>query len=180
MTVEKIINSIIDTEGGYTDNKSDLGGPTNFGITEKEARVNGYTGDMKDFPRQKAYDIYLNKYWLGPRFDEVAKLSEVVAGELCDTGVNMGVLTAKLMLQRALNLLNRQGKDFPDLKVDGQIGPGTMSALAKYLAKRGAEGEKVLMRTLMVLRGARYVEITEARPENKTFFYGWMLNRVGV
>jgi lysozyme family protein len=133
---------------------------------------------MKDLPRELAFDIYLNDYWRTPGFDKVSELSALIAEELCDTGVNCGVATAKPMLQRALNALNRQGKDYADLKVDGQIGTGTLVALAKFLAYRGVEGERVLLKTLNCLQAARYIEITEARPANETFFYGWMLNRV--
>lgn len=180
MKVEDIINEIIRVEGGYVDAANDLGGATKYGITEKVARESGYTGSMRDLPREVAYDIYLKRYWLEPRFNEVAKLSEAVAEELCDTGVNCGVPTAKPMIQRALNLLNREQKDYVDLVVDGQLGQGTMLALAKYLSKRGAEGEKVLLKTLNILQGYRYIEITEKRTANETFFYGWIANRVGI
>ncbi len=180
MKVNEIINNIISVEGGFSDNKNDLGGPTRYGITEKVARSSGYTGDMKELPREVAYDIYLKQYWTAPGFDKVALLSEAVAEELCDTGVNTGVGTAKPMLQRALNALNRQGKDFPDLAPDGQIGPGTLRALAAYLAKRGTEGERVLLKVLNCLQAARYLEICEARPTNEEFYYGWMSNRVNI
>ena len=70
-------------------------------------------------------------------------ISSAVAEELLDTGVNCGINFAKPLLQRALNLLNNQGKaGYADLKVDGVYGSNTLGALKTYLAKRGKDGEK--------------------------------------
>ncbi|MDF9440049.1 putative peptidoglycan-binding domain-containing protein, partial [Acinetobacter baumannii] len=94
------------------------------------------------------------------RFDQVNAISSAVAEELLDTGVNCGTGFAKPLLQRALNLLNNQGKaGFPDLEVDGVYGSETLGALKTYLSKRGKEGEKVLVRVLNIMQGQRYIEI---------------------
>ena len=47
----KIINQIIEREGGYVDDISDSGGETKYGITEEVARRYGYDGKMIDLPR---------------------------------------------------------------------------------------------------------------------------------
>ncbi|MFH4268225.1 glycosyl hydrolase 108 family protein, partial [Acinetobacter baumannii] len=86
------------------------------GITEAVARVNGWKGPMRDLPLDLAKQIYKQQYWINPRFDQVNTLSPLIAEELLDTGVNCGVAFAKPLLQRALNLLNNQGKGgWPDL-----------------------------------------------------------------
>jgi lysozyme family protein len=180
MSVDKIIDAIIKAEGGYSDDKSDLGGKTKYGITESVARANGYYGDMRDLPESFARQVYKNKYWFEPKFDKVATLSEAVAEELTDTGVNCGVSFAKPLLQEALNLLNRQQADYKDLAVDGNIGPATLGALGSYLMKRGKEGEAVLVRVLNIMQGARYIEISKVRAANEDFFYGWIKNRVVI
>jgi len=60
----------------------------------------------------------------------VNTISSVVAEELLDMGVNCGTGFAKPLLQRALNLLNNQGKaGWPDLSVDGIYGPAKLNAL---------------------------------------------------
>lgn len=176
--VDNIIENILKAEGGYTNDPADAGGETNFGITVMTAKSNGYFGKMKDLPRETAKQIYLNQYWLAPKFDQVAMLSPVIAEELCDTGVNCGVPFAQKILQQALNLLNRQGTDYKDITEDGAIGSGTLAALASYLVKRGKDGETVMVRVLNIMQGARYIDITKARPTNETFFYGWILNRI--
>lgn len=178
MAIEQVIDAILKAEGGYTNDKSDLGGETKYGVTAVTARASGYHGSMKDMPVETARQIYRNRYWLEPHFDQIAVLSPAAAAELCDTGVNCGVGFAKPLIQEALNLLNRDQVDYEDVTVDGSIGAQTLNALAAYLGKRGKEGEVVLVRTLNIMQGARYIEITKVRPANENFFYGWIKERV--
>lgn len=110
----------------------------------------------------------------------MACLSAAVAEELFDTGVNMGPQVAGRFLQRALNALNRQGRDFADVTVDGAAGPKTREALAAFLKVRGREGEAVLLTALRCLKGERYVSLAESRSANESFVYGWLKNRVGM
>ena len=180
MDVDELIDALIEREGGYSNHPSDRGGPTNYGITEAVARAHGYSGSMRNLPREEAAAIYRRLYWLRPRFDQVAKRSKKVAGELFDTGVNMGPAVAATFLQRALSALNRDRKDYPDLVPDGRIGAATLSALDTFLQIRGkAGGEAVLLRALDALQGERYIRLAERRPANEAFLYGWLANRLG-
>lgn len=180
MNIEQLIDGIIQREGGYVDHPNDRGGPTTWGITEAVARANGYTGDMRALPMSFARDVYRRRYWLEPKFASVSLLSDRIAEELADTGVNMGPATATKCLQRALNVLNQDAKLFPDLVVDGAIGPGTLNALAAYLKHRGKTGEQVLLTALNCLQGARYIEIAEKDRTQETFTYGWLRERVVI
>ena len=101
MNLEDQSDALIEREGGYSNHPSDRGGPTNYGITEAVARAHGYSGAMRNLPREEAAAIYRRLCWLRPRFDQVAKRSMAVAGELFDTGVNMGPAVAATFLQRA-------------------------------------------------------------------------------
>jgi lysozyme family protein len=178
MTKDDIFNAILGKEGGYVNNPNDKGGPTNWGVTQAVARAHGYTGDMRDLSRDQALAILTADYWTGPRFDQVAELSAVIAAELCDTGVNMGPPVAAQFLQRSLNVFNRQGKLYPDITTDGQIGPRTISALRSYLASRGNPGVTVMLKALNSLQGERYIALSEARQANEEFVFGWLSNRV--
>lgn len=177
MNKTQVINSVIGKEGGYVNNPADRGGPTNWGITEKVARAHGYKGDMRNLTREQAVEIFEADYWYGPRFDLIAQVSESIAAELMDTGVNMGPATPSKWLQRWLNAFNLQGTLYPDMIVDGQIGPRTVSALSSYLKKRGSAGEAVLLKALNCSQGVRYLEIAEANKTQETFLYGWF-NRI--
>ena len=180
MDVDELIEALIDREGGYANHPSDRGGPTKYGITEAVARAHGYSGAMRDLPRDEAAAIYKRLYWLRPRFDQVAKRSSAVAAELFDTGANMGPAVAATFLQRALSALNRDRSDYPDLVPDGRIGPATLAALDSFFELRGRDtGETVLLRALDALQGERYIRLAERRPANETFLYGWLANRVG-
>ena len=178
--VDRLIDGLIEREGGYVDHPADKGGPTCFGITEAVARAHGYAGAMRRLPREEAAAIYKRLYWLRPRFDEVGKRSPRVAAELFDTGANMGPAVAATFLQRALTALNRNGKDYADLVPDGRIGGVTLAALDAFLKARGQRsGETVLLRALEALQGERYLRLAERRPANETFLYGWLANRIG-
>lgn len=177
MNFTAIITSIIDKEKGYVDHPSDRGGPTNFGITEAVARQNGFVGDMKDLPKSVAEDVYLNRYILAPGFAKISLLSERIAEELIDTGVNMGPATASIMFQRLLNALNVQGTRYADIFVDGNIGPASIDAFRKFLAFRGLEGIEVFYKALNHIQGWRYMEIAEKSLSQEDFFYGWIKNR---
>jgi lysozyme family protein len=165
MNVDDLIDALIEREGGYVNHPNDRGGPTNYGITETVARAHGYSGAMRNLPREEAAAIYRRLYWLRPRFNQVASRSKKVAAELFDTGVNMGPATT--FLQRALSALNRNRQDYPDLVPDGRIGPATLSALDAFLKLRGKPGgETVLVRALDALQGERYIRLAERRPGN--------------
>lgn len=178
MDIETMIGELIGREGGYVNHPADRGGPTRWGITEAVARAHGYAGDMRALPRAEAVAIYRRLYWQRPGFDRVAERAAKVATELFDTAVNMGPETAVGFLQRALNALNRNGRDYADVAVDRRIGPATLGALAGFLAARGSAGESVLVKALDALQGERYVQLAEARPANEAFLYGWLAGRV--
>lgn len=176
--IARLLEALLDKEGGYVDHADDRGGPTNFGITQSVARAAGWTGAMRDLPRDLALAIYRRRYWTAPRFDAVAAIAPGVAAELFDTGVNMGPGVAAGFLQRSLNALNRQGRDWPDIEVDRAIGPATIDALRRFIAVRGSIGEAVLLKALNALQGARYIELAEGRQPNESFVFGWLSSRV--
>jgi lysozyme family protein len=91
----------------------------------------------------------------------------------------MGASTAIGFLQRALNALNRNGADYPDIIIDRSIGPDTLRALAAFLTKRGPQAEGVLTKIIDALQGAHYVRLAEARPAQEAFLYGWIKSRIG-
>lgn len=178
MKVEQILEGIVAREGGYVDHPNDRGGPTCWGITEAVARRAGWEGPMQDLPRDLALAIYRSTYIERPGFDEVLEVSPAVGEELVDTGVNMGTGVAGEFLQRALNALNNEGRFYADLKVDGNCGHNTVAALEAYLAKRGRDGEVVLVRALNCLQGARYIAIAEKDARQEAFLFGWLAARV--
>lgn len=176
--IDSIIDRVLERERGFVDHPSDRGGPTNYGITEATARLNGYVGDMREMPIAFARAIYLRRYVSEPWFDRVAAASPVVGEELVDTGVVMGPATAAIFFQRWLNGFNAQARYYGDLFVDGRIGPATLSAFGAYLTKRGEEGQSVMVAALNSVQGARFLAIAEADKTQEDFLYGWVRSRV--
>lgn len=161
-------------EGGHVNHKQDRGGETQYGITERLARKHGWTGAMRDLPKDLAARICKLEFWDVNRLDGVAAVDLYVAIEVFEAGVNMGAKRPAQFLQRALNVANRRGKDYVDIVVDGDIGPATIAALKAHIAKRGRRN---LLRMLNALQGAKYIAIAENNQSQEAFVNGWF-NRV--
>lgn len=113
MNFDQAFTKLLGHEGGYVDHPSDPGGATRWGVTERVARANGYTGDMKEYPQEHAKTIYKRSYWDAVRADDLPPL---IRYAVFDAAVNSGARQAILWLQRAI------GAD-----ADGMIGPQTLT-----------------------------------------------------
>lgn len=178
-TIDSYIDEIIVKEGNgkYTNDPKDSGGPTRWGITEKTARKYGYTGDMELLPRETAVAIYKSKYWTKPKFDLINNIHPELAFRLLDFGVLAGQTTSAKMLQRALNVLNRNGRDYPDIVVDGDLGAKTREALNQFYRVRGKDGKNVLLGLVASQQSVYLMELAERRPKDEEYSFGWQLNR---
>lgn len=116
-------------------------------------------------------DLYKKKFWDKLRLDDVN--NQAIATELFDTAVNAGVGTSATFLQRAINVSNRNGKNYADIQVDGQVGPTTIDRLNNH------KDQALILKLLNILQGAKYVAICENNPTQENFLYGWM-KRVAI
>lgn len=181
MTVDEMIDGILKREGSYVNHVSDPGGATNFGITERVARANGYTGDMRDLLKTQAREIYRREYVEKPGFLGIAEIDPLVAEEVIDSGVNTGQKRAALWFQQALNVLNRRGVDYADIAEDGDIGPATLSAFRALRRKRGEQGARRLMlRALNGLQFSHYYGLAKGGTKFEDFMIGWIDGRIGA
>ena len=167
-------------EGGYVNDPTDAGGETYMGISRvynpswygwsmiDEAKTGG------DFPccledddalYTAVEDFYKDKYWDVNRLDA---FPQSIAEEMFDTGVNMGVGRAARFLQASLNYLNRNGRLFDELTVDGRIGPATINALDEC-----RRDERVLLTMLNVMQGRHYMNYMDKNPSQKKYARGW-------
>lgn len=172
-SMEGIIAAKVNLEAGYVNNPNDLGGPTNFGITQATAREWGYNGDMRNLTRALALEIYKKGWWDRMRLDQILAWNPLLADRMFDFGINAGRANCIKSLQRILNVLNRQGKLYADIDADGGIGTLTMNALQGFLKARGLDGFNRLMFALTSHQVAYYTEISEKRAANEEFTYGW-------
>ena len=171
------IEDVIGREGRYSNDPADRGGETMWGITTATARAAGYAGPMAEMPRETAVTIYRQRYWTGPGLDRLAAIDQALAIRLLDIGVNMGPPVGVGFLQRALNALNRQGADYPDIAADGVLGSATLGAVQALLSRRGEDGLRVLLGMITAQQSVHYLEIAERNPSQEAFEFGWQLNR---
>lgn len=178
--IDQIITEVMKAEGwdAYTNDPMDAGKETRWGITLASARSYGYSGPMKDLSETTARSIYRKRYVDEPRFADVFAIEPNIGAELIDTGVNMGTAVAATFLQRWLNGFNDSGSRYGDLHVDGRIGAVTLDALRAFVRWRGPQGITVLLRGLNGIQATRYLELTESKPSQRKYLFGWVLNRV--
>ncbi len=114
--------------------------------------------------------FYKQSYWDRFLGDDVP--DQAVANELYDTAVNMGVRRGVRFLQAALNLLNRNQRDYADLIVDGWLGSKSLATLQTLLRKDRGSG--ALVKLMNLQQGARYLEIMQRDPSQERFARGWI------
>lgn len=152
MTFDEIFDRVMKHEGGYVNNPADPGGETNWGVTIRTARANGYAGRMIDMTREQAKEIYRVAFWERVRGE---KLHSALAFQLFDACVNHGIGNGVRMLQRAAGVAD-----------DGVIGDVTLRAVQSISAPD------------MVMRfNAERLEFYTKLKTFSTFGRGW-INRV--
>lgn len=179
MTIDEMIAGILDREGGYVNHPSDPGGATNFGITQRVARANGYQGDMRSLPKQTAINIYRREYVEKPRFLAIAEIDPLVAEEVIDSGVNAGTSRAARWFQQSLNVLNRRQVDYSDVVDDGIIGPKSIAAFQALRRKRGAAtARRLMLKCLNGLQFMHYYSLAAGNTKFEDFMPGWVDGRL--
>lgn len=174
-------------EGGLNDIRQDRGGITNFGISLRfaaaEARIDPDTrrlldmdmdgdvdgADIRDLTPDAAAAVYRRCFWDRYRCGELRPRMD---GAVFDQAVNGGGISAVKLLQQAVNL----ARAWPELVVDGRIGPMTLKA-----ANSADPGRVITF--MQSLARARYEAIVRADPTQSLFLRGWrvragMLGRV--
>jgi lysozyme family protein len=141
-------------EGGYSNHPSDPGGPTNWGITLRDARAywkkDATATDVRNLPRAVAKNIFRTKYWAALCCDE---LPAGVDYAVFDYGVNSGIGRAAKVLQRLLGLHSASKTRVDALVVDGIVGPRTLAAAA--CADAGRLIDAICDERLAFLQGLR-------------------------
>lgn len=99
------IDRILVSEGGYTNDKEDPGGCTNFGVTIFDTRLyvkkNATCADVKKLTRAQAVTIFGGKYW------DAVHATDLPSGldySVADESVNSGVGRAGKVLRQLLGL----------------------------------------------------------------------------
>lgn len=163
MTADQIIDDIIQKEGRrYTNNPSDHGHGTKFGITE--ATLTEWRGhpvqseDVEALTESEAREIYFNEYIKKPGFGLLT--DPQIQAFMVDAAVNHGVAGAIRMLQKEVGVPQ-----------DGRLGPQTLAAI-------NAMPQAKLYRGLLADRIELYGHIVSNDHSQIVFLNGW-LSRAG-
>lgn len=162
---DQCIPYVLTNEGGFTNNPSDGGGATNFGITQ--ATLSAWRGhlasvvDVEYMKIEEAKAIYKAKYWDVLGLDKVNENN--VATCILDVAVNRGPKTAGKYAQNACNNLGST------LAVDGSLGSLSLAAINSY-------DPAAFIRQFELLIESGYNDIVANNPSQKVFLKGW-LNR---
>lgn len=175
-------------EGGYSNNPNDRGESTYRGISKKwypswqGFKVIDQLRHEPNFPRNlennaelqlMVQQFYRLNFWNPLYLDKIN--SQQVADELFDIAVNMGQTVAAEIAQRSINLMNKNQKLFPNLKVDGRVGELSAKAINNVCMMKA--NHDTFLKCLNIFQGWKYISICEKDESQEEFFIGWM-NRV--
>jgi len=141
-------------EGGHNNDPDDLGGETNWGISQRQYPKL----DIKNLSRSAAVDIYYRDYWLKFRCDEI--LNESIAIKYFDLVVNMRPKSAAKVLQYALAAAGER------VKWDFVVGSKTLKAVNRV-------DPVVLLATMKAEQAWHYRLRMLKNPINEKY-KGWM------
>ncbi len=162
---------ILEDEGSkYTNDPSDSGGPTKWGVTKKayeEFFVRDAVPDeeIEQMTAATAKQIYRVKYWGPLRCEKILDLAFSVA--IFDCGVLYGVGTIALLVQRSL------ASSGVKLKLDGILGDESVAALNQLLGGDSPGARSSHMTSLRDLLLERIDTVIAANPKDERFRHGW-------
>lgn len=177
MTVAEAVDKVLVHEQGYSNHPKDLGGETMCGIARRywpgwpgwplvdEAKAQGELPTITPALLNHVVDFYQQHFWDKVRAGE---MPSSVGYEVFEQAVNLGVGRASMHLQEAVNLLNTGG--WPEIKVDGKIGPFTLLALKRC----DRQYRLSLLKLLNSLQAEWYISLTRRTPSQKVFLRGWL------
>jgi lysozyme family protein len=146
-------------EGGarVTNVAGDKGGTTKYGISQTAYP----TLDIARLTEQQACDIYKRDYWDRVQGDNIT--SQIMAENIFDTAVNMGVRTTSRFIQVMLGIA----------PADGIIGRASLDII-----NRQKDSEFLLQFTLVKV--AYYANICNKDKAQSKFLLGWINRTLGA
>ncbi len=152
---QNIMKSIYDNEGGYVNDFSDPGKKTKYGISSKSYPDE----DIENLSKERSYALYYRDYWKRYHAD---RLPDDIAQPFMDIGVNQGMPTAVINLQKAIG-----------------IKPGTIIGDQTINALKNQDNIQILNK-FKKLSQERYQNIISKNPKLQKYQKGWTnrLNKI--
>lgn len=179
MNFAEALTRVLEVEGGYSNDPEDKGGETFAGIARRfwpewlgwaliDAGRDAGGVNMTPTLYTLVFEFYRIHFWNRVRGEELGEL----AYEVFELAVNTSVHTASILLQEALNLLNRNGTAWPELLVDGVLGPKTLAGVRAAL--REPNGQRHVLKLVNGLQLMHYVDLARRSPAQEKFLRGWL------
>lgn len=167
---EILIKKIFENEGVYSNDPNDPGGESFLGISrnyhpnwkgwnlvdEFKTKFDVLDISLSFVPLdilEEAKKFYFEYYWKKLYLDRVPENSIFL---IFDTGVNMSIKKAIILLQRTINV-------YPD----GIIGPITLGALKQF-------DKNVFYYKYKIERISEYINLCKKHPKFKKYLLGWI------
>ena len=182
--VAAVVAAIFAVEGGFTLDRNDKGNWTSGVVGQGELKGTNHgisamvypTLDIQNLTQEEATNIYIRDYISKPGYGEVITLSPAVGQKLVDAGVNAGPGRSSRWFQTALNSVSRDGKDYPKVTVDGNIGAGTVSAYTQLQKVRGkVKACELVLKLVDAQQAGHYMSLTKL----SMYTPGWVDHRIG-
>lgn len=179
-----LLEQIITTEGGFTDDSHDSAHQkriangdkwdsycTNLGITQFTLSVylqkQASRDDIFNLDKTLAQKIYYTEYLLKPKLD---KFGENIMPQLLDMSINMGPTKPVMFLQQVYNEWAETLQASPITK-DGIVGNKTIAAINEM--RKDVTDDNINL-SLYNMRIKFYHHIATINPKNKKFLNGWI------
>lgn len=147
---ELAIQKTLENEGLLSNDLSDKGGITKFGIS----KTSYPDEDIPNLTLDRAKYLYKKDYWNPILGDQIS--SQEVAETLFDFAVNGGVGTSVKLAQRVIKVDD-----------DGKMGTNTLKALNNFEPSSFID-------KFTIAKIKRYRDICLKNPDQKKFFFGWI------
>ena len=165
MTIDEMIDDLLEKEGGYVNHPADKGGPTKYGVTLSVLEAwRGFDlrpSDVENLSKQEAIAIYKHNYYRAPKIDSLPVALQPI---VFDMAVNMGPSAAIKLLQEVVKLMSGS------IAIDGKLGPKT-TALCN-VAYEVYKDE--LINNLVNRRIDFYERLVDNSPSQAVFLKGWI------
>jgi lysozyme family protein len=153
----------VGNEGGYTNDRADRGGPTNWGITIHD--LSTFLGrpatidEVQNMSIDIAKSIYLHRYWMAMGLDHIKY--QPVAMCMFDIGVVRGIGVPPIYAQQ---ICNDNGSK---LAVDGHIGPLSVVEI-------NSQNPATFVRAFALKTKNGFLGIVARNPTQVVFIRGWL------
>lgn len=116
----RIVEKVLDAEGGYSNDPDDPGGQTAWGISQKRYPEL----DIKRLTRDEAAELYRLDFWTKYSYDRIR--DDLLAEKAFSLAVNLGPYKAHVLLQISLNYTGKH------VVIDGHLGPKSLEAVNSH------------------------------------------------